>query len=229
MRVIFCMSARMGCSALRAASSVGALATALFVSWRPVGQHVGAKMLWAVGVYGVFTVVFGLSTSFWLSAFCLALLGAADMVSVLIRQTLMQVSTPDEMRGRVGAISTLFISASNELGEMESGIAAALMGLARGGVRRGGLYRDRGGMGSAVPGAAGRGRISQQTGCLITVNDRTVANGSAIMDTGRQRTFCQGANHVLCHHGRLSDRRPAPHQRQQLYRHRGRHRQGAGW
>lgn len=117
-----------GLGLLRAASSVGALATALFVSWRPVGQHVGAKMLGAVGVYGVFTVVFGISTSFWLSAFCLALLGAADMVSVLIRQTLMQVSTPDEMRGRVGAISTLFISASNELGEMESGIAAALMG-----------------------------------------------------------------------------------------------------
>lgn len=117
-----------GLGLLRAASSVGALGTALFVSWRPVGHHVGAKMLGSVGVYGVFTVVFGLSTSFWLSAACLALLGAADMVSVLIRQTLMQLSTPDDMRGRVGAISTLFVSASNELGEMESGLAAALMG-----------------------------------------------------------------------------------------------------
>jgi hypothetical protein len=77
-------------------------------------------MLVAVAIYGVGTVIFALSTVMAISVACLALLGAADMVSVLIRQTLMQLSTPDDMRGRVGATTTLFVSASNELGEMES-------------------------------------------------------------------------------------------------------------
>jgi hypothetical protein len=85
-------------------------------------------MLVAVAIYGVGTVIFALSTVMAISVACLALLGAADMVSVLIRQTLMQLSTPDDMRGRVGATTTLFVSASNELGEMESGVAASLLG-----------------------------------------------------------------------------------------------------
>jgi len=117
-----------GLGHLRAASSVGALATALAMSWRPVRKDVGLVMLVSVGAYGLGTVVFGLSTSFYLSAACLAFLGAADMVSVYIRQSLMQIATPDAMRGRVGAISSLFISASNELGELESGLAAAALG-----------------------------------------------------------------------------------------------------
>jgi len=117
-----------GLGHLRAASSVGTLATAGWMAWRPLRHHVGEKMLLAVGVYGVSTVVFGLSTSMLLSMTCLAVLGAADMVSVYVRQTLVQLYTPDDKRGRVGAISTLFISASNELGEMESGVAAALLG-----------------------------------------------------------------------------------------------------
>jgi MFS family permease len=117
-----------GLGLLRSASSIGALGIAVSHSWWPIRENVGVKMLAAVAFYGVFTVIFGYSTSLLLSMACLAVLGAADMISVLIRQTLMQISTPDAMRGRVGAISTLFVSASNELGEMESGIAASLMG-----------------------------------------------------------------------------------------------------
>jgi MFS family permease len=85
-------------------------------------------MLAAVAVYGVCMVVFGLSTSFLLSLLVLALSGAADMVSVVVRMTLVQLETPDEMRGRVGAINSVFIGASNQLGEFESGATAALLG-----------------------------------------------------------------------------------------------------
>jgi MFS family permease len=99
-----------------------------FLSARPIEQNVGAKMLWAVVVFGLFTVVFGISRNFYLSLAALALLGAADMVSVFIRSTLIQLNTPDDKRGRVSAISGLAISASNELGEMQSGLAAALLG-----------------------------------------------------------------------------------------------------
>ena len=117
-----------GLGNLRASSSVGALATAGWLAWRPLHHHVGEKMLLAVAVYGISTIAFGLSTSMALSMVCLAVLGAADMVSVCVRQTLVQIHTPDDKRGRVSAISSLFISASNELGEMESGVAAALLG-----------------------------------------------------------------------------------------------------
>jgi sugar phosphate permease len=85
-------------------------------------------MLTAVGVFGAATIVFGLSRSMPLSLLCLALLGAADMFSVYVRQSLIQLYTPDEMRGRVGAVSSLFISASNELGETESGFLGAVIG-----------------------------------------------------------------------------------------------------
>lgn len=117
-----------GLGHLRAAPAVGAMITAVWMSHRPLQHHVGLKMLGAVAVYGVATVGFGLSRWLPLSLFCLFILGASDMVSVCVRQSLMQMSTPDEMRGRVGAISTLFISASNELGEAESGFLAALIG-----------------------------------------------------------------------------------------------------
>ncbi|HYD38558.1 MAG TPA: MFS transporter, partial [Allosphingosinicella sp.] len=113
---------------LRAAPAVGATLTALYFAWRPLKHDVGAKMLAAVAVFGAATIVFGLSRNMLLSIACLALLGSADMVSVYVRQSLIQIYTPDAMRGRVGAASTLFISASNELGEAESGFLAALIG-----------------------------------------------------------------------------------------------------
>ncbi len=113
---------------LRAAPAVGATLTALYFSWRPLKHNVGTKMLAAVAVFGAATIAFGLSRNMALSVACLALLGSADMVSVYVRQSLIQLYTPDAMRGRVGAASTLFISASNELGEAESGFLAALIG-----------------------------------------------------------------------------------------------------
>ena len=117
-----------GLGHLRAAPAVGATLTAAFFSIRPLKRDVGVKMLTAVGVFGVATVVFGVSRWMPLSLACLAVLGAADMFSVYVRQSLIQLYTPDEMRGRVGAVSSLFISASNELGETESGFLGALIG-----------------------------------------------------------------------------------------------------
>jgi len=117
-----------GLGPLRAAPAAGATMTALFFSVRPLKTNVGVKMLAAVVVFGAATAVFGFSTSYMLSLSMLALLGAADMFSVYIRQSLIQLHTPDEMRGRVAAASTLAISASNELGETRSGFTAALLG-----------------------------------------------------------------------------------------------------
>ena len=117
-----------GLGPLRAAPALGATLTAIFFSIHPLRTNVGVKMLAAVVVFGAATAIFGLSTSYILSLAMLALLGAADMFSVFIRQSLIQLHTPDEMRGRVGAASTLAISASNELGEARSGFVAALVG-----------------------------------------------------------------------------------------------------
>src|SRR6185503_3919879 len=117
-----------GLGHLRAAPAVGATLTAAFFSVRPLKHNVGMKMLFAVAVFGGATIIFGFSRSMPLSLACLGLLGAADMFSVYVRQSLIQLYTPDEMRGRVGAVSSLFISASNELGETESGFLAALIG-----------------------------------------------------------------------------------------------------
>jgi MFS family permease len=117
-----------GLGHLRAAPAVGAVLTAYWFSARPLKRHVGVKMLAAVAVFGAATIGFGLSRWLPLSLACLAILGAADMLSVYVRQSLIQLSTPDAMRGRVGAVSTLFVSASNELGEAESGFLAALIG-----------------------------------------------------------------------------------------------------
>ncbi len=117
-----------GLGLLRAAPAAGAMLVALWLGIRPLARNVGSKMLWAVAVYGLATLIFGLSTSFPLSLAMLALLGAADSVSVFIRNTLVQLNTPDDKRGRVSSISGLAISASNELGEMQSGLAAALLG-----------------------------------------------------------------------------------------------------
>jgi len=117
-----------GLGPLRAAPPLGATLTAIYFSFRPIRTNVGVKMLSAVVVFGAATAVFGLSTWYPLSLAMLALLGAADMFSVYIRQSLIQLHTPDAMRGRVSAASTLAISASNELGEMRSGFTAALIG-----------------------------------------------------------------------------------------------------
>ena len=117
-----------GLGPLRAAPAAGATLTAIFFSIRPLKTDVGAKMLTAVVVFGAATAVFGMSRSYFLSLAMLALLGAADMFSVYIRQSLIQLHTPDDMRGRVAAASTLAISASNELGETRSGFTAALLG-----------------------------------------------------------------------------------------------------
>ncbi len=117
-----------GLGTLRAAPALGAMLAAFWFSWKPLDRGVGVKMLAAVAVYGVAILVFGLSRWLPLSLLCLTVSGAADMFSVYVRQSLIQLSTPQDMRGRVGAVSSLFISASNELGEAESGFVAALIG-----------------------------------------------------------------------------------------------------
>lgn len=113
---------------LRASESIGALCMALFVAHRPPLRRAGMVLLWSVAGFGLGIVVFGLSTSFWLSMAALAFCGACDNVSVVIRHTLMQLRTPDEMRGRVAAVNTVFIASSNELGQVESGTVAYFFG-----------------------------------------------------------------------------------------------------
>jgi len=113
---------------LRAAPAAGAALTALVLAKRPLSRHVGTKMFLCVALFGAATVAFGLSEVMWLSLASLAVLGAADMVSVYVRSSLIQLHTPDAMRGRVSAVSGLFISASNELGEFRSGTFANWMG-----------------------------------------------------------------------------------------------------
>lgn len=127
-----------GLGLMRGAPAVGAGLVALWLSFRPFESNVGVKMLWAVVVFGAATIAFALSRNFFLSLGVLAILGAADMVSVFVRSSLVQLNTPDDKRGRVSAISGLAISASNELGELQSGLAAAVLG-ATGAVVFGGI------------------------------------------------------------------------------------------
>lgn len=117
-----------GLGILRSAPGVGAVIVALAVARWPLRRHAGAIMLWCVGGFGVFTVVFGLSRTPLLSLVALALIGACDMISVIVRHTLIQLSTPDDMRGRVSAVNVVFIGASNEVGQFESGITAQWFG-----------------------------------------------------------------------------------------------------
>ncbi|WP_309602103.1 MFS transporter [Sphingomonas sp.] len=117
-----------GLGLLRAAPAVGAALLALYYAWVPLKRNVGVKMLLAVGGFGAMTIAFGLSRNMALSLGALALLGMFDMLSVYVRSSLVQLHTPDAMRGRVSAVSGLAISASNELGEMQSGLAAGLLG-----------------------------------------------------------------------------------------------------
>jgi MFS family permease len=117
-----------GLGVLRAAPAVGALLTTIVLARHNISSRVGMRMFQAVIVFGVATVVFALSHWMWLSLIALAVLGAADTVSVVIRFSLVQLRTPDAMRGRVGAVNFLFINASNQLGQFESGVTAALFG-----------------------------------------------------------------------------------------------------
>jgi MFS family permease len=117
-----------GLGLLRSAPAVGALLMSLWLARFPVERKVGRTMFTAVGVFGVATIGFGLSTSFWFSLAVLVVLGAADMISMVIRGAFVQLETPDEMRGRVSAVNGLFIGASNQLGEFESGVTAHWFG-----------------------------------------------------------------------------------------------------
>lgn len=120
-----------GLGVMRAAPAVGAALMALWLAYRPLGRHAGRRLLAAVAVFGAATVGFALSQHVALAALCLAVTGAADMVSVVVRQHVVQLATPDAMRGRVSAVNLVFISSSNELGEFESGLTAEWLGPVR--------------------------------------------------------------------------------------------------
>jgi len=117
-----------GLGLLRSAPAVGALSVALFLAHHPLKGRVGRTMFIAVGIFGVATIVFGLSHWIVLSLLALAVLGASDMISVVVRSSFVQLETPDAMRGRVSAVNSVFIGTSNQLGEFESGLTAALFG-----------------------------------------------------------------------------------------------------
>lgn len=117
-----------GLGLLRAAPGLGAATMAVLLAYRPLRRRAGAIMLWCVAGFGVCTIVFGISRSLTLSLAALALVGATDMVSIVVRGTLVQIATPDEVRGRVNAVDMIFIGASNELGEFESGLTAHWFG-----------------------------------------------------------------------------------------------------
>ena len=118
-----------GLGLLRSSPAIGAVITGLIIARLPVESRAGLKMLVAVGIYGVAAIIVGFSPWFLLSAICLAAMGAADQVSVVIRHTMVQSDTPDEMRGRVAAVSSIFVSGSADLGEFRAGLSAALFGV----------------------------------------------------------------------------------------------------
>jgi len=118
-----------GLGALRTAPGIGAAIVAIAVGIKPIDRHVGRWMFGGVALFGLSTVVFGLSKSFWVSLVALVLLGAGDMVSVFIRGIVVQLETPDAIRGRVSAVNSMFIGASNQLGEFESGVTARWFGI----------------------------------------------------------------------------------------------------
>ncbi len=120
-----------GLGVLRSAPAFGAATMAIGLAYRPITRRLGATMFLSVAVFGGATIVFGLSRSFALSLVALFVIGASDMISVVIRQLLVQLATPDEMRGRVSAVNLVFVGASNELGEFESGVTARLFGVVR--------------------------------------------------------------------------------------------------
>jgi MFS family permease len=117
-----------GLGLLRAAPAIGALMLAVVLARAPLDRHVGRWLFTGVAIYGVSILVFAFSTNFIVAMIALAVSGAGDMVSIVVRQTLVQLETPDEMRGRVSAVNATFISASNQLGEFRAGATAALLG-----------------------------------------------------------------------------------------------------
>lgn len=117
-----------GLGLLRAGPGIGAILVAIWLTGHPIRDHAGRMLLLFVALFGLFTTVFGASTTTWLSVAALALLGAADMVSVYIRETIIQVWTPDDVRGRVNAVNMVFVGASNELGEFRAGMMASAIG-----------------------------------------------------------------------------------------------------
>jgi MFS family permease len=117
-----------GFGILRAAPAIGAFITMFITAYVPVNKNAGMKLLIAIFLFGVCTIIFGLSTLFWLSVLALFMSGVVDGVSVVIRQTILQLKTPDHMRGRVAAVNSIFVGSSNELGAFESGVTAKLMG-----------------------------------------------------------------------------------------------------
>lgn len=118
-----------GLGVMRAMPGVGSLAVGLVLTQLAAPRHMGPMMFWGLGLFGVSVIVFSLSEVFWLSLVALALYGAGDMVSVYVRQTLVQIATPDDMRGRVSAVNSIAINASNELGDFRAGVAAAAIGV----------------------------------------------------------------------------------------------------
>jgi predicted MFS family arabinose efflux permease len=118
-----------GMGLLRSAPALGALVVGIVLAYRPLRRNAGRAMYGCVAVFGLATIVFGVSRSFVVSLLALIVSGAADMVSVFVRQSLVQLRTPDEMRGRVAAVNLVFVGASNEFGEFESGLTAAWLGV----------------------------------------------------------------------------------------------------
>jgi MFS family permease len=118
-----------GLGILRSSPAIGAIMTGIYLARHPIREHAGKFLLWAVAGFGLCIIVFGLTTHFWIAALILALSGVFDGVSVILRTTIMQLSTPDKMRGRVASINGIFIGSSNELGAFESGVTAKLFGL----------------------------------------------------------------------------------------------------
>ncbi len=116
---------------LRAMPAVGAIVTAIFLAYKPITKNAGINLFVNVGLFGVATILFAISTNYYFSLFFLFLTGAFDNVSVVIRHTILQLATPDDMRGRVSAVNSIFIGSSNEIGAFESGVAASAMGLVR--------------------------------------------------------------------------------------------------
>jgi MFS family permease len=117
-----------GFGILRAAPAIGAFITLLITAYVPLNKNAGMKLLAAIFLFGVCIIIFGLSTIFWLSVFALFMSGVVDGISVVIRQTILHLKTPDHMRGRVSAVNSIFVGSSNELGAFESGLTAKLMG-----------------------------------------------------------------------------------------------------
>jgi MFS family permease len=113
---------------MRAAPAIGAFVMAVMIAYLPPMRHAGRTLLWCVSGFGIATIIFGVSKWFWLSLAMLLLTGAFDSVSVIVRQTLVQLLTPDAMRGRVSSVNNIFIGTSNEFGAVESGLTAAAFG-----------------------------------------------------------------------------------------------------